>query len=619
MPRVPEYQSQVSRATPTFNAPTFRVPTVATKPQAAFGGAEASANAMLGEAVSRAGQALSGIAVKKMKMNAEKEALKLSTEFQTRLDDMLYSSETEDITDKSEQVITRPVGILNRKQGLAKDAGVNFDGSFAELMKEFEGRPGSGYEQAIFDRMAQGHYIPARNSVFRHQAREELAEYKAVMAAGLEKIKQSATQYVNATDLLDGIDRAQAINATGMRNLGQGDTEIENANASLAGEIAKTAITSMLEKEPMRAQAIFEAVKDEIPNAGEIGGIIQGKLFADQRIQVWEAMGGMYRRADGSYDKEAMRAGIMGLPGFDTDKKENLVNYAEARANDSEAAFRKGNAANDRACLNKAITMQKQGVPLDEILKVATEFGRDAADVRAKERAIKKMQDTIVTNPDTEWALYTGIRDGAVTESQLDDNKDQLSGNDYLRLRKELNKSVESPQTNIATKGTWKRIQDMARRKYTNKRKMNEFLTEVAREFSDSGGGTPDQLWTLANDKLKGVKTGWLQIFEGMLTPSWEIDAEKNKALSLLKGKLENDLGRETMNKIAIAIRASTGKDSVDIVDINEFADAVGGIDAIRPGTPGYKAIQALMEYDPPKRVTPESIKFVISKHPEWK
>lgn len=614
MPRVPEYESQVAP-----RVPSLRTPTVSTQPQAAFGGAEAAANARLGESISRAGQALSGIAEHRMKMNAEKEALKLSTEFQGKLDDMLYSPESEDLLDKNENPITRPRGILNRKLGQAKDAGIDFDNSYSELLKEYEGMPGSEYEQAIFDRMQQEHYNSSRNSVFRHQAREESAEYRAVIAASLERIKQSAAQYVNADDLTNGINRALSINETGLQNMGvTDDNSLDLSNDALAEEIATVAITSMLEKEPVRAQAIFEAVQDQLTEGAKknIRGIIAGKMFADQRSQVWEAMGGLYRRADGSYDKEAMRSGISGLPGFSTEQKDELFSYAKARANEAESAFRKSNAANDRDMLNKVVKMQNQNIPLDERLKLAVEYGRDEMDIRSKENAIRKMQDTTVTNPDVEWELRTGIRDGAVTESQIEDNKDQLSGNDYWRLRGELNKSVESPQTNIATKGTWKRIEEMAARKYNNRRTKNEYLTEVAREFSDSGGGTPEQLWTLANDKLKGVKTGWLQISEGMLTPSWEVDAEKNKALSLLKGKLENEIGREVVDKIGIAIKVSTGKDTIDIADINKFIDEVGGVDAIRPGTPGYKAIQALIEH---KRLAlPESINLVISKHPEW-
>lgn len=619
MPRVPEYQSNVSRETPMLNTPSFRTPAVKTKPQAAFGGAEASANAMLGEAVSRAGQALSGIAVQKMKMNAEKEALKLSTEFQVKLDEMLYSPEKETVMGEDGKPVTQAVGILNWKLGQTKDAGKKFDGSFAGLMKDFEGRPGSGYEQAIFNRMAQGHYVAARNGVFRHQAREERAEYAAVMEAGINQGKQSVTQCVNVPDLLDAIERVQGINETGMRNLGTANQDvIDDKNADLAGEMTQISVMSMLDREPMRAQAIFEAVKDEIPGSyrAAIEDAIRGKLFADQRVKLWESASGQYRRADGSYDKEAMRAGIMGLPGYNTTEKENLINYAEARANDSEAAFRKNNAANDRQFMNDIITMKNQGTPLDDQLKLASSHGRDAADVRSKENLVKKLQDSTVTNPEVEWELYKGIREGTVSKEQLDSHTDSLSGNDYMRLRKDLNKSHENPQTHAAFKNTWKQIEEEAKAKYSNKRTQTEFLLDMKKSFAETGG-TPEQLLTLASDKMKRQKTKWYQILPGSRPPAWEIDAEKDKAMSLLKGKLENAVGRDIVSDIAEGIEVSTGKDAVSIADINEIVGQLGGIEAIGPGTPGYKAIQILREND--KLVTPDAVKFVISNYPEWK
>jgi hypothetical protein len=611
MPRVPEYQSQVAPRTPAL-----RTPTVSTQPQAAFGEQEAEANAKLGAAISQAGQALSGIAEQRMKMNAEKEALKLSTDFQTQLDEMLYSPDIEDVLDENENVVSRPRGILNQKRGQLKNAGVRFDVGYGELLKEFEGRPKSEYEKAIFTRMEREHYTASRNSVFRHQAREEAADYRETIAAGLERIKQSAVQFVNADDLLNGLDRAQAINETGMRNMGRNEIEIEMENAALVGEIAQTTITALLENEPMRAQAIFEAVKGELSDDAikDINEIIAGKTFADQRVQVWDAMGGLYRRADGSYDKEAMRAGIMGLPGFDTDKKEKLVSYAEARANDSEAAFRKGNAANDRAFLNKIIKMQSQGIPLDERLKVAAEFGRDEMDIRSKENAVKKMQDTVTTNKDVEWELRKGIRRGEITMSQLEDNQPSLSGTSFGRLRNELNKSIESPQSNIATRSTWDRIESLAERNHSNRRERNEYLTELAIKFTDAGGGSPDQLWKMANDELRDVKTKWYQFG---VHEAWRVDAEKNKALSLLKGQLETDLGREAANEIMFALRRTTDKDAVNTVGLNDFIAEMGGIDALRPGTPGGKAVQLLMREG--KLATPEAVRRMIEYHPEWK
>lgn len=613
MPRVPEYESQISR-----RVPSLRTPTVRTQPQAAFGGAETAANARLGESISRAGQALSGIAEQRMKMNAEKKALKLSIEFQGKLDDMLYSPENEEVLDENGNVFTRQRGILNQKLGHAKNAGIRFDNFFAELDKKYDEIPKSEYEQAIFNRMKQEHYNSSRNSVFRHQAREERAEYRAVIAASLERIKQSAAQYVNADDLTNGINRAMGINKTGLQNMGiTDDNSLDLSNEALAEEIVTVAISSMLEKEPIRAQAIFEAVQDQLTEGAKrnIGGIIAGKMFSDQRSQVWEAMGGLYRRADGSYDKEAMRAGVTGLPGFNSDQKNELFNYAKARANESEASFRKSNAANDRKMLNEVVKMQNQNISIDERLKLATTFGRDEMDIRSKENAIRKMQDATVTDPAIEWALWNGIRDGSVTMAQLDDNQDSLSGKNFSQLRKELNKSIESPETSEAYKGTWDRIEALAERKYGgNKNTKTAYLVELSRKFSDSGG-SPDQLWKLANDELAGVKPKWYQFFGG--EEVWKVDAEKNKALSLLKGRLETDLGREVVDRIAFAIKKTTGKDSVDAVDIDQFTSSVGGVDAIKPGTPGYKAIQELARNK--LMVTPGAIQRMIEYHPEWK
>lgn len=616
MPRVPEYESQVSRETPAI-----RTPTVGTMPRAAFGGQEAAADARaaaakagLGAAISQAGQALSGIAERGMKMHAEKEAMKLATEFQTNLDDMLYSTANEDVLDDSENVISRPRGILNQKKGQVKDAMKRFDGSYAESLKGFDDRLGSGYEREVFNRMTQGHYRSARNAVNRHQAKEERAEYKAVMDAGLERITQAAAAYTNAADLQDGIGRAIMINETGMRSLGEVEDEIEVRNDKLAGEIATVAVSTMLENEPLRAQAMFEAIKESLPkgHVKEIERIIKGKTFADDRIAVWDSLSGAYRRADGSYDREALRAKVMDLPGFNTVEKEKLVSYTEARADDSESAYRKGNAANDKAFLNEVITKHESGASLDDLLKMAAKYGRDPADIRQKENAVRRMLDTTKTDPETYLNTYEGIRNGEITAEQLELIK--LSGPDYLQFKKMLIHDIEKPESSIKHRSVWKIIKDMAARKYSNVRSRNEYLTELMRGFRAAGGGTPEQLLAKAYDDLEKVKTSWTQIFGGQ--PKWKISAEKHQEAALLKGRLETSLGSDLTDEIMHAIGVGTGKDEPDAADVNQFVEGVGGMEVLQAGTPAYKAIQELVKYK--RLVTAEAVQFVISKHPEW-
>ena len=95
--------------------------------------AEAEQNAA--QAVGNIGEKLYAHAQKLQKLENEKQASALETQFRQGLQDTLYSPDTE-IVKINGQDVERPKGIMNRALSQAKDATVEFDSYYNQQMEQ---------------------------------------------------------------------------------------------------------------------------------------------------------------------------------------------------------------------------------------------------------------------------------------------------------------------------------------------------------------------------------------------------------------------------------------------------------------------------------------------------
>jgi len=132
MPKIPVYQRQVGKQQRQIQPANVQIqPT-----QAQFGTAEAQATQNFGGTISKIGEILAH----KKNRDDKQAALDLSTTFNLGQQDMLNNYKEETYTSESGEILTRPIGLMNRKLRQANGSTIDYEGKtqiqIEELLKD---------------------------------------------------------------------------------------------------------------------------------------------------------------------------------------------------------------------------------------------------------------------------------------------------------------------------------------------------------------------------------------------------------------------------------------------------------------------------------------------------
>ncbi|TPW18844.1 MAG: hypothetical protein FD126_3280, partial [Elusimicrobia bacterium] len=408
--KVPTYEPQVGiRTQNTADAPAAPRP-----PAAAFGAGEGESQERLGQAVAGLGAVLTKRLVERQQRDQEQEVLAADTEFRKAMQGVLTSPEVDDAK--------RPKGLLNRSLGQTKGATVEFDSSYAELRKSFlESVPTPQQRAALAARM-DSHYIATRDQVVRHESRQGEEDFKASLDMNLKQRVSDAAAVTEPAALNQVIDEAVRVQSEGAQRLG-GKVD----GKLLAGDIAKTSIASVLDKDPKRAAALLASVRGKLPEnvAVSLDQAIEGKMLADERASLWDSLtrerGDFMKLPDGNWDLSAMQGAVMALK-EPAEKKEKLWDYVKARANEDQVIRARADQANDREFFNAAIQAKQRGLTFDQALKLSSGFGaRDNYDIAQRQEVVKKLwAGANATDPQTYIALWERIQSGGSSRQEID-------------------------------------------------------------------------------------------------------------------------------------------------------------------------------------------------------
>jgi len=347
---------------------------------------------------------------------------------------------------------------------------------------------------------------------------------------------------------------------------------------------------------------------------GTVNKHLEGALTVALGNEAYEKLKGL-RLADGMPNEAKMRSAIMSREDLNEQQKEKVFGYIKARAHEDIHNRNRAEAASDRAFLSGAITAKKQGLPLDQVMPLASKAGRDPYDIAVKEDAIRKLYaPPTSSDPIAKNELWIGIQEGTVSKKDIDRamREDKISAGDWDSLVKEhYNVTVEGKSPDM--KRVNDRIATLANEKFINKKERAEFLNVI----HDKGAGkSAAEKWKIAQDELKddpnsGTRHWYTLGFKVGTKPQYKTDIEKRKASDLSIGVATSDLGDDVVRSIRNGHAKKGGKDFSPAV-IEEFAKQLGGYDKIKPGAPAHDAIQYLISKGIP--VVPENVNWAMGK-----
>lgn len=602
MPRVPVLDQQVGT-----QAQTYSTPSVARPVEGAFGDQMSQAASRAGAAVEQFGSTMEDHIFERQQTLNEQQVIAASTQAKRDLQDMLYGT--------TKDADGNPVpGFLTRQLTSAQGATQQFDQSFQDLKQKYIDQMANPLQKATLSKLLEQSYDSNRSQVISHEATQGQAAYKATIDDATKQSIASAGTLSDPDQMRTAIGQAQTIQGAGLSRMGHDSSSVTLNNQQLAGDMLGSAFKPLLEQDPNRAQALFDGVKDMIPEnlKAQFSAQLDQKREADQALGYWNKVQD-YQLADGTPDTERMRNDLYDRTDLTTEKKDKIWTYVKDRANEYNRQLNQQSAADDYAFTNQVMGLKQQGGTMDDAMKLAQQQSQDPADQSYWQNMVRTLytQNT-KTDPDAYVTLYEGVKDGKMGKTELGQAYAQgkLSGTDYRNLMKDRYDTLHKDDT-FQTKETIDHIKDIAHAQFgtsaSGQKQTAEFMYSV---MTNARGKSPEETLTIANTLLKSdPKSGWF-----FKDPNYVTDIKNRDAQNQAWGQLHSDIGRDQVRAIGQGVLFG-GKNSWGTADVNSFAQAMGGPDKIKQGTPANAAIQSLIRKG--KVVTPDTVRKVLSVHPD--
>lgn len=560
-----------------------------------------------GAAVEQFGSTMEDHIFERQQTLNEQQVIAASTQAKRDLQDMLYGT--------TKDADGNPVpGFLTRQLTSAQGATQQFDQSFQDLKQKYIDQMANPLQKATLSKLLEQSYDSNRSQVISHEATQGQAAYKATIDDATKQSIASAGTLSDPDQMRTAIGQAQTIQGAGLSRMGHDSSSVTLNNQQLAGDMLGSAFKPLLEQDPNRAQALFDGVKDMIPEnlKAQFSAQLDQKREADQALGYWNKVQD-YQLADGTPDTERMRNDLYDRTDLTTEKKDKIWTYVKDRANEYNRQLNQQSAADDYAFTNQVMGLKQQGGTMDDAMKLAQQQSQDPADQSYWQNMVRTLytQNT-KTDPDAYVTLYEGVKDGKMGKTELGQAYAQgkLSGTDYRNLMKDRYDTLHKDDT-FQTKETIDHIKDIAHAQFgtsaSGQKQTAEFMYSV---MTNARGKSPEETLTIANTLLKSdPKSGWF-----FKDPNYVTDIKNRDAQNQAWGQLHSDIGRDQVRAIGQGVLFG-GKNSWGTADVNSFAQAMGGPDKIKQGTPANAAIQSLIRKG--KVVTPDTVRKVLSVHPD--
>jgi hypothetical protein len=364
-----------------------------------------------------------------------------------------------------------------------------------------------------------------------------------------------------------------------------------------------------------KAKDYFDAHKEQMDAKDVLSATkaIEDGMATTRGKNAWEQVKGI-RLADGTPNEAKMREQVMAMPDLSEKEKEKAFDYVKTRASEDIANKNREDSARDRSFMNNVLNARKQGLPIDDAMKLVPRFGVDTYDQATKADVVKKIYaPPSDSDPATFIKTWERVQGNQATKAEIDAAKDNnlINVQDWRHLREEYYK-VNTEGKNADQKVMEERIKALADQQYgSNKLARENFLYDL---HTSTRGKSAEEKWKTANDKLKGdPETGIWGFFQ---SSQWKTDIQKTDASNIAFGKLHEDLGRDVTNAIGQEALYS-GKEKWGVGDVDAFAARYGGYDKIKSGTPVNNAAQSLLRRN--QRASPANIDAVLKRYPDGK
>jgi hypothetical protein len=479
MPRVPTLNPQVQpRTTVIPESPLSPSP----DPNA-FGLPQAQARERRGSSFVRMGDVVAQHAIRMQERRDDEQVLLNHAAFQKDLQNLLLD-DTEDNG--------KPKGILARKGYQARGGTIELDDAYENLKEKYLENVGTRAQKVKLLQLMRGSYMADREGVIRHEAEQDRINFTQVLDDDLKTGVDKAALIGDPAALGAAIATAHGVLDAGFKHLGRDPKTTAAAKQNLSGQMVEASVSSVIDRDPAAARAIFETYKDKIPGttAAKLQSALDGKALNDLQFSTWDQVK-KFRLADGYMDKDRALGYVMGLD-LPSDKKEKVMGFVQTMSNVANAQLKDERDAKDREFLNQLIKNHGEGVPYETAIRLASDFSFDQKDRFDKELAITE--------------LYT--------------SKDNF----YDRILE---------KQSVAQKLAWQQIELLAESKYGTKEKRipgydkpvklkDAFLLEMKRSVL---GKPPEEMMKVAQDKLKDVviNQGW---FSDDTETAWKIDQD---------------------------------------------------------------------------------------------
>lgn len=319
------------------------------------------------------------------------------------------------------------------------------------------------------------------------------------------------------------------------------------------------------------------------------------------------------RLPDGNFDEAKMRATVDAME-YSTEKKDRIWSQVKALAGEATMNKNREDSAAYRNFMNNVIRARKNGDTLDQALRLVEQSATDPYEAATMSDAVRKIYaPPSASNPEDYIRLWERVQSGNASKQELDRafiEENKISADDWQRLRQDFYKvTIEGKSADV--KATWDRVDVLAKENISDPEKRAQYIYDLQ---ISGRGKSAEEIWKMANDKMKGAAgTGWFGTnFNAQ--PQWKIDVQRRDAQNIAWGKAYEDLGKSEVTAIGKGV-LSKGKDTWGLADVDGFAQEFGGYNEIRPGTPAHNAMQSLMQKN--QLVTPANVRAVLEKFPD--
>lgn len=609
----------------------------------ATGAGPSRAMAGLGKAVAGVGDQLSKHIIDRQKEEADKEVLSSETEFRKKMQDVLYSTESDD-----KDV---PKGLFNRTLDNAKGNTEKFDIAYAEIRKEFEGQFETDYQKNNIAALMDKHYTSTRGQVIRQEGSEGRQAYKEALDSNINQMVIDSSNTFQSEDLRLQMDDAMQKLRMGLKAIGKDDKTIAYEIGNLEMEMVENSIKTLVTNNAPGAERLLEELKDTLPKAtySEASKIVRGKKVENKGIAMYYATADL-RLADGSPDYDAIETEVFKQKGYTPTELEQVLKDVRSKSREKESNREHKRQANKKSFFNELATSVKRdgngdhAVPIEEARKLATKWSAEPYEIDLNNIAVDKAYSKDVTTDMTEYNILWGeINSNISTKKDIDVayKNGVLSSKDYKSL---LNHFYEPDKLTSETKFTLDGIElRLKNENGTGKsgKKKTEQIMYLLKGYA-SDGMEPEALETkaIALTKDKVTKGYYLKIWDKD-EPRHEFELEKQQENAEALGIIYSDTGKSETNGIIKGYNRTKYKENplsysdpskvsqalaefsydlrklgvdeftTDPKDIkSEFPEAVSDVDILKYGTPVHNVIMLLQENS--KLVTPENIMNIL-------